>query len=405
MRAHRLVLGVGALVLVLGAGLATAIVAIATGGSSREAAVFSRTAKLTAARGGVGNGLMLEGSTLVAKKTNGKQLLGSLGGGDEVIAPLTGSLTPVATESSDGAFVVYSSWRQLARIKPDARAQGLVTGQPVGIPSVRLFDVRSGKDVLLANGAASPAVSTGGAIAYFAAESPTVRENVDYTGRVVVADSRDARPRVWTSGPARYFPYAWAGSQLLVYRGIEDSEGTDLYAYSGPDQAQLLAPNAFAIAISPDGSRVLAAVGIRTLEVIHIASGTVEDSLSLDAPAEPGSPPVPAALMYGGSWVGDRIVANSDRGLVVLNVRGGLHIESLFKTPAFPHGVAEPVLVGETHVQGWADLANPETTAGNVDEPAYDNALVDCDLATASCAMGSPKPARKWARWITNPSR
>jgi hypothetical protein len=150
---------------------------------------------------------------------------------------------------------------------------------------------------------------------------------------------------------------------------------------------------------------VLATVGIRTLEVIHIASGAVEDALSLDAPGEPGSPPVPAALMYGGSWVGDRIVANSDRGLVVLNVRGGLHIESLFKTPAFPHGVGEPVLVDETHVQGWADLANPETTAGNVDEPAYDNALVDCDLATGSCAMGPPRPARKWARWVMNPSR
>jgi hypothetical protein len=190
-----------------------------------------------------------------------------------------------------------------------------------------------------------------------------------------------------------------------VYRGLEDSEGTDLYAYTGPDEAQLLAPNAFAIAISPDGSRVLAAVGVRTLEVIHIASGAVEDALSLDAPAEPGSPPIPAALMYGGSWVGDRIVANSNRGLVVLNVRGGLHVESLFQTPSFPHGISEPVLVGETHVQGWADLAHPEQTDGNVDEPAYDNALVDCDLATGSCAVSQPNQARKWTRWITNPSR
>ena len=52
------------------------------------------------------------------------------------------------------------------RIKPDARGQGLSTGQPVGVPSIRLFDLRSGKDTLLANGAASPAVSTSGAIAY-----------------------------------------------------------------------------------------------------------------------------------------------------------------------------------------------------------------------------------------------
>jgi hypothetical protein len=215
MRAHRVALGVGAVVLVLGAGLAASLVAIATGGSGKEGAAFSRAAKLTVSRGAVGKGLTLDGGALVAKNASGKRILGSLGEGDEVIAPLTGSLTPVATASADGAFVVYSSWRQLARIKPDARAQGLVTGQPVGIPSVRLFDVQSGKDTLLANGAASPAVSTTGAIAYFAGDSQTVRENADYTGRVVVADSRDARPRVWTSGPARYFPYAMAGSCLL----------------------------------------------------------------------------------------------------------------------------------------------------------------------------------------------
>lgn len=403
MRVHRLALGVGAVAIVVGAGFAAAVVA--TGGESTKTAVFARTAKLTVSRGAIGDGLTLDGGALIARRASGKQVLGTLGADDEVIAPLTGSLTPVATAGPDGGFVVYSSWRQLARIKPDARAQGLVTGQPVGIPSVRLFDVRTGKDALLAGGAASPAVSTSGAIAYFVGDDPTVRDNVDYTGRVVVADSPDARAQVWTSRSARYFPYAWAGSELLVYRGVPDSEGTDLYAYAGPDDARLLAPDAFAIAVSPDRSKVLAAVGIRTLELIRIADGAVEDTLSLDAPAEPGSPPVPAALMYGGTWLGDRIVANSDRGLVVLNVRGGLHVESLFKTPSFPHGVNEPVLVGETHVQGWADLADPQQTAGGVGEPAYDNALVDCDLATGSCAIGEPNPARKWTRWITNPSR
>src|SRR4051794_6077056 len=149
MRAHRLAFGVGAVVLVLGVGVTASLVAIATGGRGREAAVFSRTAKLTVSNGAIGNGLTIDGAALVGRRSTGRHVVGSLGGGDEVIAPLTGSLTPVATESPDGSFVVYSSWRQLARIKPDARAQGLVTGQPVGIPSVRLFDVQTGKDVLL----------------------------------------------------------------------------------------------------------------------------------------------------------------------------------------------------------------------------------------------------------------
>jgi hypothetical protein len=340
---------------------------------------------------------------LVTAKASGKQTLGTLGGGDEVIAPLTGALVPVAARSPDGDFVVYSSWKQLARINPDARGQGLSVGQPVGLPSIRLFDLRTGKDHLLSNGAASPAVSTTGAIAYLAGDSQVVRQNVDYVGRIVVADSRDTKPHVWTSKAARYFPYAWAGSELLVYRGVSDSEGADLYAYTGPDEAHLLAPDAFAIAVSPDGTRVLAAVGFRTLEVIRVENAAVEDALSLDA--APGTPTPPHALMYGGSWRGDRIVAKSDRGLVVLNVNGGLHIESIFATPDFAHGINEPVLVGETRVQGWADVGKGHPTQSGAGEPAYDNALVDCDLALGSCSADQQNPARQWARWVTNPSR
>jgi hypothetical protein len=109
--------------------------------------------------------------------------------------------------------------------------------------------------------------------------------------------------------------------------------------------------------------------------------------------------------MYGGSWRGDRIVAKSDRGLVVLNVNGGLHIESIFSTPDFAHGINEPVLIGETRVQGWADVGKAHPTQGGAGEPVYDNALVDCDLALGSCSADQPNPARRWARWITNPSR
>ena len=89
----------------------------------------------------------------------------------------------------------------------------------------------------------------------------------------------------------------------------------------------------------------------------------------------------------------------------MLNTRGGLHVESLFATPDFPHGINEPVLVDETHVQGWADVGKPKATPAGRGEPGYDNAVVDCDLTTESCAVDQPNPARKWARWVTNPSR
>src|SRR3954454_16200413 len=400
-REHRRALTFGALA--LGAAVAVAAVtgSIATGHTARSTAVFARGSSLAASRGAVGPGLSLDGSTLAQTRGGAKRTLGTIGGDDEVIAPLTGALTPVGVTTPDGVFVVYSSWRQLARIKPDARGQGLATGDPVGVPSVRLCDVRSGKDSLLATGAASPAVSSTGAVAYLAGDATVVRQNVEYTGRIVVADSPSAKPRAWTSRSGRYLPYAWAGTILLAYRGVPDSEGADLYAFTGPDASSLLAPNAYVIAVSPDGAEILASVGTRMLERIRASDGAVQDSLALDTLGSPGL----HAVMYAGSWRGDRIVANSDQGLVVLNVRGGLHVESHFATPSFPHGIAEPTFVDDTHVQGWADLPEPSATAGDVGEPAYDNALVDCDLAIGRCTTGAANPARMWTRWITNPSR
>lgn len=398
MRRHPRALALGAVALTTGAVLAAITVSMATGRTARHTAVFARASRLAASNGGVGPGLSLDGSTLVRTRAGVRLALGNLGGGEEVIAPLTGSLTPLAVSTPDGAYVVYSAWRQLARIRTDERGQGLSTGDAVGVPSIRLFDMRTGKDALLATGAAAPAVSTTGALAYLAGDTSVVRQNVDYTGRIVVADSVNAKPRVWTSHAERYLPYAWAGSTLLAYRNVPESEGTDLYALTGPDSSRLLATGAYVVAISPDGTEVLTSVGTRMLERIRVSDGAVEDSVPLDASSGPH------ALMYGGSWRGDRIVANSDRGLVVVNVRGGLHVESQFATP-FPHGIAEPVFTDDTHVEGWADLPNQDTTATSTDEAAYANALVECDLATASCTVGSPSPARKWTRWITNPSR
>ena len=403
-REHRRYLRVAALVaLALGAAatVAAVTVSIATGRSAGSSPVFARASSLASSRGEVGPGLSLDGAAVVQTRAGTNRQLGKLGGGDEVIGALTGSLTPVGVTTPDGAYVVYSSWRQLTPIKPDARGQGLSTGDPVGIPSVRLFDVRSGKDSLLATGAASPAVSSTGALAYLAGESTVVRQNVEYTGRIVVADSPNAKPRVWTSRPARYLPYAWSGSTLLAYRGVPDSEGSDLYGFTGPDTSRLLAANAYVVAVSPDGTEVLASVGTRMLERIRVSDGAVQDSLALDTMGSPGL----HAVMYSGSWRGDRVAANSDQGLVVLNVRGGIHVESQFATPSLPHGINEPAFTDDTHIQGWADLPDPTPTASDVGEPAYDNALVACDLATGRCTIGAANPARSWARWITNPSR
>src|SRR4029453_6380653 len=124
MRAYRRALAISAVVLALGATLVTGVVTMATGRSGRESAVFARTAKLTVARGAVGRGLTPDGTSLVTRRASSKQPLATLGGGDEIIAPLTGSLTPVAASSSDRSFVVYSSWRPPARVPPGATGKG-----------------------------------------------------------------------------------------------------------------------------------------------------------------------------------------------------------------------------------------------------------------------------------------
>jgi hypothetical protein len=108
--------------------------------------------------------------------------------------------------------------------------------------------------------------------------------------------------------------------------------------------------------------------------------------------------------MFAGSWHGDRVVANSDIGLVVLNVHDGIQIESVFTTPGFVTGITEPTLLDDTHLIGWAELGSLPASGVNV-ERAYDNALVECDLTARSCNVGPASPARTWTRWVTNPSR
>jgi hypothetical protein len=307
-------------------------------------------------------------------------------------------------QSNDHSLVAYSSWHQIAALKPEEPGQGVRVGDPIGVPSVRLYDDGAGKDKLVAMGAYSPALSVSGELAFVKGDETIVRANRDYTGRVVVGAAPKGPFTQWTSDAARYFTYAWADGALLVYRALPDSEATDLYALIGPSESRLLATDATAVALSPDARRVLITAGRRMVEVVRIADGAVEQSLALDGPAiaAPGSTTTPHALMYSGSWSGDRVVANSDAGLVVLNVKDGLRIESIFKTP-FPHGITEPTFTDDTHIIGWADLA-PVSTGKDV-EPAYDHALVSCDLLATTCVVGPSQPARKWTRWITNPSR
>jgi hypothetical protein len=337
-------------------------------------------------------------------RSKGKHV--TIGGNDLVSGTLSAGLTPVAVESSDGSIVVYSSWHLLANPQKGVADQGLNNGQPIGIPSVRIYDDTSGKDKLQEVGAYSPALSLDGRLAYVRGDTTTVRQNENYTGKIVVG-SVDGKSFVpWTNESAKYFPYAWAGSTLLAYKALPDSEVTDLYAFSGPGESRLLASEAFVIAISPDASRVLVTVGRRMVEVVRVADGAVEASLALDGEgvADYESSTTPHNLVFSGSWYGDRVVANSDVGLVVLNVSDGIRIESVFSTPGLTFGIYEPTFLDGTHLIGWADLgALPKPRTAEQEE--YKNALVECDVPSETCDVSTPSPELIWQRWVNNPSR
>jgi hypothetical protein len=380
-----------------GAGSAPEPAALATKGTFKSEQVASLAAESTYSS--------IRGSELEISRGESAGTQDRIGGGEEVIAAITGSLTPVAVESHDGDTIVYSSWQQLSHPEPGALGQGLKVGQPVGVPSVRIHEA-NGKDQLIERGAYSPTLSLDGRVAFVRGDSESVRQNVDYAGKIVVGQADGTSFEPWTSESARYFPYAWAGSTLIAYKALPESEAADVYAFTGPSSSHLLAPEAFVIAISPNGSRLLVTVGRRMVEVVRVADGAIEASMTLDGSgvAPYDSPTTPHALMFAGSWYGNRVVANSDLGLVVLNIHDGIRIESLLKTPGFPTGITEPTLLDNTHLIGWADLGSLPGRGAKV-EPAYDNALVECDVASQSCTVGAPSVGRIWTRWVTNPSR
>lgn len=358
----------------------------------------------------------IRGAVLHLSHGQGGGTAPTIGGGDEVIAALTGSLSPVAVESADGNAVVYSAWHQLSHPDPGAVGQGLSQGDAIGNPSIRLYNGSTGQDILIASGAYSPALSRDNHIAFVRGDESTVRQNVDYNGQVVVstlntataeAPLSETETQSWTTESARYFIYGWAGSTLIVYKSLPESEAADVYGFTGPDSGRLIAPNALVVAMSPDGTRLLITVERRMVEVVRVADGAVEASMALDGDnvAPDDSSTTPHAIMFSGSWYGDRVAANSDMGLVILNVQDGIHIESIFSTPGFATGITEPILLDDSHVIGWAELGSLPAPNTVNEETAYDNALVACDLTAHSCDVAPASPARSWARWVANPSR
>jgi hypothetical protein len=318
--------------------------------------------------------------------------------GAAVSGALIGPLSPVAVASPDGRYVAYNTWQELRSVDNERSfsKQGISTGDALGTPSLRVQD-GAGHDFLLDRGAYSLAWGSDGAIAYVKGLDADFRANQLYTGQVVVQRGIHGRAVAWTTAPARYVVYAWAGNRLLFYR-LYEGETLQLLVADGPGRIRPLSDGS-AIAVSPDGTRVaVLSRDAQNVRVLDVATGRELSWLDLTT-----TTPQLAWLGYSGSWSGDHLVASASAGLAVFHLGpSSIGLEQVLglDQAQFPNGVQEP---------RFADGAGNQIVA-TADVPPQGGApgvsfLLACDRIVRTCERGGTAPARDWLRLVDNPSR
>lgn len=337
-------------------------------------------------------------------------LVASAGGSDvpanaEAGTGLTGWLSPMAVPFSNG-LVAYNAWQTNVPFDPEKSwsSQGIVDGQAIATPSIRIMDTVTGSDALLEEGAYSVAWRLDGAIAYVKGVERDYRVNHPYLGSIVVRSSVSSTPTTWLSQPDEYIVHSWAGDSLLAY------SPAGLIAIDGPHRARVLATNAGVIAVSPEGTHVLVTHGPgNPLELIEVRTGRVIATLDLSYATDSATGAVIVTLNDAGSWMGDWAAAEAtlesgDAAIVILNMTNrsvALHSVLVLPRTPFAMGVHEPQLadIGGLRVVAWSPIDLP---GGEAKGRQY--VYVDCDVATATCSQGPPRAERLFHP-VYNPSR
>jgi hypothetical protein len=293
-----------------------------------------------------------------------------------VNSTLIGNLAPAAAPDRSGRLLAYSSWRRRG-------------------PVLRVRDLATGADRIVAAGAYSGVWRRDGALAYFQARVPFVRLVRRYVGHVVVR-ARPTSPAVrWTRSAARYVVAAWAGDRLVAYR--VGAGWPDLLVLDGPGRVRLLGRSMALVAVSPDGRQALVArygSSPTLVRVVSIADGAELSRLRARRLRW---------ILESGAWEGDRAVASTSAGLGLFRVTDRkLELEDVL--PLDPNvvgtGVFEPRFdASGARVAAWIELhSTPRQTF-----PAA--SVVDCDLAERSCTSGPRVPSVPGVRLVYDPSR
>ena len=302
--------------------------------------------------------------------------LGSTRLASPVVTNLIANLAPAAVPDATGERVAYNSWRG-------------------DRPLVR---VRDGSDIVLADGAYSPAWRRDGAIAYFQAlrpDLPSLAEVRRYRGHMVVRDDLKAQPVRWTRQPARYVVAAWAGDRLLAYRIT--SGWPELLVLDGPGRQRLLARDAALVAVSPDARNVFVSTYGESPPLVRV--------LDVGTGAERARLRVPGVrwIVEAGSWRGGRVAASASSGIAVFGVTDAkITLQRLLRLDrkGFPTGVFEPQLdEAGGQVTAWGEReSRPRQAFPSV-------AVVECDLAERRCVRGPELSSAVGPRLVYDPSR
>ena len=332
-----------------------------------------------------------------------------------LIAPLLGQSTHLVVPSPLGDAIVYHAWEP-------GETQDTSPGSSPGTPVLRIHEIRSGDDELLARGAQSFAWSSDGRLAYFRATRAPFVHSKAYLGHVVVRESPAAPPTRWTTKAGDYTVGGCAGRYLLISSRrclLQECDGLPadgVYRAAIAGRMQWLGLSSVS-AISPDGKYVFGRFDqvpgqdspTPYVRVVNVETAEVVAELDLRRAADTSVPRRWLALGVGeASWVGDRIVATATTGrsggLVVLTFRDGrLSVDKVMRVGrqrGKSTHVHNPVLLGSTGEQVAVRLV--ELPIGS---DVGTTRFLTCELPTGSCTRGRALPARRWLALAHNPSR